>query len=163
MNLVYLQLGSNSGDRLLNFRKTLDLIEIKLGKVIRASGIYESEAWGMKNQPYFLNSVVLIETILTPFDLLDGIIKIEKKLKRVKNIKWGPRIIDIDILFFNSDVISQPDLEIPHPFISQRRFVLLPLCEIAPQYVHPVLKKKVNELLTQCEDETKVWTFHSNG
>ena len=156
MNQAYLSLGSNEGDRALWMQKAMTLIAAKCGKVTTRSSVYETAAWGITTQPDFLNLVLTLETKLSPETLLGKILGIEQMLGRHRTIKWGPRTIDIDILFFNSDVINTSELIIPHPFLHERRFILTPLAEIAPLYVHPLLQKTILELLAECPDKLEV-------
>lgn len=144
---VYIGLGSNLGDRVGNLEKACRFLDCS-----EKSKICETEPFGVKNQPKFLNTVCAIETDLTPQDLLSHVKKIERKLGRRKRAKWGPREIDIDILFYGDEIIDEPDLKIPHPGIPERRFVLEPLFKIAPDFIHPVLKKTVRQMLAELRD-----------
>lgn len=135
------------------------LIENSVGTILQASKIYESAAWGKEDQPDFLNQVVKIQTALNPHALLEKLIWAETSLGRLRDIKWGERIIDIDILFYEKEIIDDNALTIPHPGIPQRKFTLLPLVEIAPELVHPELKKTMTELLEKCADKLDVWIF----
>lgn len=143
-----------------NRRETLSTaykyIDQQCGKVIKASSIYETAAWGKNDQPSFLNQALEIQTSLAPPELLKKILYIEKQIGRVREEKYGPRIIDIDILLFNDEIHNYPLLKIPHPELQNRRFVLVPLTEIAPTIVHPVLKKTIAELLAICPDKLEV-------
>ena len=156
MNRVYIQLGSNLGDREGYLKQSQIMLIDEIGLIIKKSRIYESSPWGVENQGSFLNQVLLLETDVKPFDLLDIILNIEKEMGRVRIEKWGERIIDIDILFYNDEIIETNNLCIPHPYISKRRFVLSPLDEIAKNYIHPILHKTINKLLLECLDEEKV-------
>ena len=156
MNRVYIQLGSNLGDREGYLKQSQTMLIDEIGLIIKKSSIYESSPWGVENQGSFLNQVLLLETDIKPFDLLDIILNIEKEMGRVRIEKWGERIIDIDILFYNNEIIETNSLCIPHPYISKRRFVLTPLQEIGENYIHPILQKTINELLIECLDEEKV-------
>src|ERR1044071_8642758 len=144
---MFLLLGSNLGDRLAN----LDEAKRQLGNIVATSSVYETAAWGNTNQGSFLNQVVQINAKLYPEDLLKKIQDIEIGMGRRRVEKWGPRIIDIDILFYKDLVINTPDLVIPHPEIQNRRFTLIPLLELT-NMVHPVLKKTISELLDECND-----------
>jgi 2-amino-4-hydroxy-6-hydroxymethyldihydropteridine diphosphokinase len=159
MNRVYIQLGSNLGDREGYLKQSQVMLIDKIGLIIKKSSIYESSPWGVENQGSFLNQVLLLETDVKPFDLLDRILNIEKEMGRVRIEKWGERIIDIDILFYNDEIIETNNLCIPHPYISKRRFVLSPLDEIAKNYIHPILQKTINKLLSECLDEEKVSVY----
>jgi 2-amino-4-hydroxy-6-hydroxymethyldihydropteridine diphosphokinase len=163
MNDAWLLLGSNEGNRMIWMKKAMDAISVNCGRVLKQSAIYETAAWGINEQPDFLNMVVQIETSKTPHDLLTALLGIEQSLGRKRDVKWGQRIIDIDILFFNQDIIKLPDLTIPHPFIPVRRFTLAPLAEIASDYVHPELNKTVGELLAVCPDTLELHEYTAAG
>lgn len=160
---IYLLLGSNLGDRETNLGMARSLIENSLGTIIQSSSIYESAAWGKEDQPDFLNQVIKIQTQINPHALLEKLAWAETSLGRLREVKWGERIIDIDILFYENEIIEEEKLTIPHPGIPIRRFTLLPLSEIAPDLIHPLLKKSIRELLDECEDPLKVWTFDSTN
>lgn len=149
---VFLLLGTNLGDRRKNLMDALWAIEARAGMIRRRSAIYETEAWGVTNQPSFYNQVVQIATFLKPLELLDQLLSIEDTMGRLRNKKWGERIIDIDILFFGSDVIRSEDLTVPHPELHNRRFTLVPLAEIADEFIHPALHQTIHELLKNCPD-----------
>src|SRR6188474_694467 len=144
MNSAYLLLGSNMGNSQEKLLTAIKNIEDKIGTVKRRSGIYKTAAWGNTNQPDFLNQVIITETKLIAIEILQEILAIEKKMGRIRTIKNAPRIIDIDILFFNNDIIRQKNLTIPHPEIQNRRFVLTPLNELSPNLLHPVLKQPIH-------------------
>ncbi len=152
-------LGSNMGDRKEYLQKALNLIEQEAGKITRRSKLYEAEAWGHTEQDPFLNQVVEIATELKPADLLKTILDIELQLGRERFDKWHQRIIDIDILFYEMEIINQKELNIPHPHISERRFTLLPMSEIAPDFLHPECNKTIKELLAECSDPLGVKFF----
>ncbi len=153
MNAVYLILGSNLGEKENLLEKATDLISTRAGIVKASSSIYETEPWGTVEPLSYLNQVIIIETELEPLSLLKVILKIEKELGRKRNgIRNQPRTIDIDIVFFNDEIIRLKDLVIPHERMQFRKFVLIPLAEIAPHFIHPVLKMSVNELLINCVD-----------
>jgi 2-amino-4-hydroxy-6-hydroxymethyldihydropteridine diphosphokinase len=153
---VFLLLGTNEGDRLINLHVVKDEIKKSVGLVVEESAIYQTAAWGKTDQPDFYNQVLLLQTTMSPEALLLHLQQIEKKLGRERKEKWGARIIDIDILYFGKTVLNTPDLLIPHPAIALRRFTLVPLVEIAPHFVHPVLKKTNLVLLEECEDVLEV-------
>lgn len=162
MNTAYLILGSNLGDRIKNLHKAAELISISAGKIKKESEIYVTAAWGNTSQPDFLNQALSIETHLTASELLDTLLLIEQELGRVRNAtKWAERTIDIDILFFNNDIINSVNLTVPHPFMQERMFVLVPLAEIAETFVHPQLKKNVKQLLSDCTDNLEIAKFSS--
>jgi len=156
MNKVYLLIGGNLGDRLVNMLNAIRLIEIQCGRIIKKSSIYETEAWGFTDQPLFYNQALLLETHLDAENLMQQFIEIELALGRKRDIPLGPRSIDIDIIYFNEDVIALPNITIPHPRMEKRNFVLAPLSEIAPQYIHPILKLSNAQLLEDCEDKSHV-------
>jgi 2-amino-4-hydroxy-6-hydroxymethyldihydropteridine diphosphokinase len=154
---VYLGVGSNLGNRQGNIKKAARLLgENGNIQVVRRSSFYETEPVGYKKQPDFLNCIFEIKTSLTPLVLLKVLKNIEKKLKRVKNIKWGPRLIDLDILLYGNKVIEKTNLTIPHPEMHKRRFILAPLAEIAPEIIHPLKKKTILELYKNLSDKHKV-------
>lgn len=152
MNKAYLLLGSNEGDRLLWLSKGVSLLKNR-STLLATSAIYSTAAWGVEDQPDFLNMAICIETTLTPQQLLEDILNIEKQLGRQRTVKWGQRILDIDILFYNDDIVDEPTLSIPHPFIQFRRFALVPMNDIAPDLLHPKLNKTITQLLIDCEDK----------
>jgi len=145
-NLVYISLGSNVGDRSANLRGTTERLG-EVGLVKAKSGFYETEPVELRDQPWFLNSVVALVTNLTPVELLKKVLAIEHEMGRIRTRDKGPRSIDIDILLFGDQLIEERGLKIPHPAMHQRRFVLEPLAEIAPEVVHPQLRKTARELL----------------
>jgi 2-amino-4-hydroxy-6-hydroxymethyldihydropteridine diphosphokinase len=149
INKSYLGLGSNMGDKKLHLANAIKIIKETIGDISRQSSIIETKAWGNTEQENFYNQVVLVNTSLSAIELLDGIAKIEKELGRKKTIHWGPRVIDIDILFYNDEVIDTKVLKVPHPYIQEREFVLQSLVEIAPTFKHPILKKTNMQLLEE--------------
>ena len=159
MNIVYIQLGSNIGDRMSFIEQSLDLIKKNIGEILDESKIYESSPWGVKNQSYFLNSIIKVSSILSAKECLKKSQEIEKIIGRIRKKKWGARQIDIDLLFFNNEIISTDNLIIPHPHITERKFVLVPLAEIDGNYIHPKLKKNIFALLIQCKDVEKVSVY----
>ena len=161
MNRVYLSLGSNEGNRLKWLTEALNKIKQDCGDIIKISNIYETKAWGLKEQPDFLNRAVLISTTLSPLDLLNAINKIETSLGRIRTQKWGPRTLDIDILFYNNEIINLPQLIVPHPYIQERLFTLQPLNDIAPDFMHPILCKTISELLAVCKDDLEIEIYKS--
>jgi len=153
---IYIGLGSNLGDRLANIRKAIELMEEEGIEIIDESSIYETEPVGYKEQGWFLNSVVKGRTELSSRRLWERLEKIEKSMGREREIKWGPRIIDLDILFYGNEILNGKQLQIPHPELYKRKFVLVPLAEVAPKLVHPVLKKTISELLRDLKDNSQV-------
>jgi 2-amino-4-hydroxy-6-hydroxymethyldihydropteridine diphosphokinase len=151
-----LLLGSNSGDRLHNIKKAINGIEDEIGPVTLKSSLYETSPWGFFEQPDFLNCVIITKTSLKPLQLLHTVKKIEIKLGRISAEKWQQRIIDIDILFYDSVVLTTKQLTIPHPLLHERKFTLIPLKEIMPDSVHPVFKKRIAELADNCKDRGMV-------
>ena len=156
MNEVYLQLGSNIGDRLDNLDQSIKIIIERIGNVLEKSSVYESTPWGVENQRNFLNQVIFVKSNFDPYTILDLVLQIEKDMGRIRIEKWGERIIDIDILFIDDLIIESENLCIPHEFIAKRKFVLQPMCEIAPGFIHPKLNKTISQLLEECIDEEKV-------
>jgi 2-amino-4-hydroxy-6-hydroxymethyldihydropteridine diphosphokinase len=157
MNSIYLILGSNIGNSLEILLSAVKSIEAEIGIVITKSNFYFTKAWGNTNQPDFINQAIHVETNLSPQELLEKILAIEKKAGRTRTeIKWEQRSLDIDILFFNDLIIDEPNLIIPHPFLQERNFVLTPLLEIAKDFIHPVLKKTIFQLSEECKDALEV-------
>lgn len=156
MRYVYLLCGSNMGNRQEYLNKAIGLINDRIGDVVKTSTLYESDAWGEEQQDDFLNQAVIVESSIQPEALLAELKKIEAMLGRAETYRWGPRTIDIDILFVGSLVYFTDHLQIPHASLEQRRFALMPLDEIAPDLVHPVSGFTVAELLERCEDTGSV-------
>lgn len=156
MNVAYLLIGGNMGDRKTILQNACAAINIACGGVIKKSSLYETAAWGSVHQPAFLNQALVIQTNNSAENLLTCLLGVEENLGRVRTEKYGPRTIDIDILFFNDVHIQLPHLQIPHPQIAARRFVLEPLAEIAPSLMHPVLQQTIRQLLKNCTDSLPV-------
>ncbi|PZR26998.1 MAG: 2-amino-4-hydroxy-6-hydroxymethyldihydropteridine diphosphokinase [Citrobacter freundii] len=156
MNKAYLLTGGNIGEREKHLRQAMELIGEHCGPVIRASSVYETAAWGKNDQPGFLNQALLVETGMTAAELMKTLLEIEKEIGRIRLERYGPRVIDIDILLFNHEIHDEPLIRIPHPQLQNRRFALTPLADIAGSYIHPVLHKKIAELLDECPDELEV-------
>ncbi len=145
---VFLGLGANLGDRSKNIEQAAAMLG-EHGTVIAVSKLHETEPWGITDQPLFLNAALHLQTSLEAYNLLKSIFEIERNLKRERRVKYGPRTIDIDILLYGDTVIDEPGLQVPHPGMHERLSVLLPLIDIAPEVVHPVLRKTVAELLAE--------------
>ncbi|OJW83688.1 MAG: 2-amino-4-hydroxy-6-hydroxymethyldihydropteridine diphosphokinase [Bacteroidetes bacterium 46-16] len=160
MHTIYLLLGSNESGRMAWLRNAIELLQQHCGEVTDRSAIYETAAWGLEDQPDFLNMALCLNTKLSPEELLQCTQSIEQQLGRQRTIKWGQRTLDIDILFYDKDIIDIPGLKVPHPYIQDRRFALVPLADIAPGFVHPQLHKTIAELLEICPDPLPV-TKHS--
>ena len=158
---VFLGLGSNQGDRAEQIRKATALVVQYIGKIAKKSPVYETEPWGNPGQEPFLNQVIMVNTVLDPRALLEAIARIEKEMGRQRKEKWGPRVIDLDILFYGKRIVRDKGLDIPHPELHKRAFVLVPLMEIAPDWEHPVLKKPVDELYMLCDDPSEVVMLES--
>ena len=156
---IFLLLGSNSGDRSRQLRMAIEFIVKEVGNSIAESKIYETAPWGKMDQPHFLNQAIEIESPLSPKDVLVKVQSIEQRLGRTRLEKWGERSIDIDIIYFGDTIIDTPDLVIPHLHIAERKFVLIPLVEISPEFIHPILKKSNTELLMDCQDTLEVKEF----
>lgn len=153
---TFLLLGSNQGQRAELLTRAVAEIHQRVGKVTGRSSVYETAAWGKEDQSPFLNQVVEIQTNLMPDQLLLITQTIEKSLGRVRETHWGPRLIDIDILFYGDHLVNLPNLTIPHPAIAARRFTLVPMHELDANWVHPVFKETIAELLDRCEDNLEV-------
>lgn len=156
MSIIYLGLGTNIGDKKFNLRQAFIEIELSIGTILESSSFYESEPWGFESENQFLNAVIVVDTNFTPLELLEQLKAIERKMGRIEKNKSGyaDRIIDIDILFFNNEVIHSPILTIPHKFLHKRDFVLFPLLEITPDFVHPLLESTIEELANRIENKT---------
>ncbi len=149
-HIVYLALGTNLGDRLANLHAAIEAMSPEI-KVIVESKVYETPPWGIENQPEFLNMAAKCETAFEPEPLLKRLKQLEVQLGREQSFRWGPRLIDIDILFYDDLLLESESLTIPHPRLHERAFVLMPLADIAPDFVHPVLKETIKELLTSVD------------
>ena len=157
MNHVYLMIGGNIGNRLDNLENARNSIHKRCGAIQKQSSIYETEAWGMKDQPAFYNQALCIETALSPEELMAMLLSIETSMGRERLIPLGPRTIDLDIIYYNQTIIEAQGLIIPHPRLAARNFVLAPLVEIAPDFVHPVLKKTNFQLYEASTDTSVVY------
>lgn len=156
IHTAYLLIGGNLGNRLGNLQLAAELIEKSCGSIAQRSSIYETAAWGLTEQPDFLNQVLVLHTGLVPATLMQQLLLIENSMGRERSVKMGPRIIDIDILLIDDLVMDTPLLQLPHPALPLRRFALLPLAEVAPDVIHPVEKKPICQLLKDCKDHLNV-------
>lgn len=160
MQTVYLGLGSNKGERISYIEKAIEEISgLPETKIFVRSGIYETEPWGNIEQEDYLNSVIGIQTQLNAEDLLKELKSIEKHIGRKENKKWSEREIDIDLLFYGNEIIDKDHMKVPHGQIENRRFVLVPMNEIAPGFMHPVFKKSISQLLEDTTDILKVFKY----
>lgn len=156
-NIAYIGIGSNLGDKIMHCNDAIKEVSKHRGNtILEVSSFCRTEPWGKEDQNWFVNSVIKIKTSLTAPQLLRFLQGVEAQLKRVREYRWSPRTIDLDILFFNDEVINRPELQIPHPLIQDRRFVLVPLNEICPQLIHPTLNESVRELLERTGDNKNV-------
>jgi len=157
MAVSYILLGSNLGNTLLNLQNAIHNLQQTEVQVLACSKVYQTKAWGNVNQDDFLNVVIKVNTDLNASELLTTLLAIELKMGRIRGEeKWMPRLIDLDILYFNDEIIDQQHLKIPHPYIADRRFTLIPLNDIAANYFHPQLKLSTQQLLLNCTDNSKV-------
>lgn len=154
MNGIYLLLGSNIGDRLDELRTACKLLQEKNINISGHSSVYETAPWGIHDQDWFLNTGISIETTKSPMELLQVCQDVEQAMGRKREVKWGPRVIDVDILYYKNEVIKSKELVIPHPGIPHRRFTLVLLNEMIPKEVHPMLNKNHSELLKACDDQS---------
>lgn len=156
MHQVYLLTGSNIGDRKKHLQHAIQQLNIVAGEVISTSSVYETAPWGVTDQDAYLNQAILLQTNLLPAELFSALKKIEENEGRTSQIKYAPRTLDIDILFYDDLILETEVLTIPHPRLHLRKFVLVPMNEIAAEFFHPILKKKIKMLLKNCEDELAV-------
>jgi len=160
MKIIFLGIGTNLGNRGKNLEQAVARIGQSIGRVLISSSIFQTEPWGFQSEKDFLNMAVKIETELAPHVLLEKIQAIESVMGRVRGPEhFSSRLIDIDILLYDDIIIDEENLKIPHALLQERRFVLVPLCEIAHTLIHPVLKKTIEELLEECEDKGMVIKF----
>ncbi|ULQ53703.1 2-amino-4-hydroxy-6-hydroxymethyldihydropteridine diphosphokinase [Flavihumibacter fluvii] len=156
MHTAYLLIGGNLGNRLEYLQQAVSLINRQAGKATAISSVYETSAWGKTDQPPFLNQVMSIHTKLSAAELMTNLLSIEQQIGRQRADRYGPRIIDLDILFFDAEIHQSPHITIPHPEIAKRRFALVPMAELAPELVHPILLKSIAKLLEECKDPLAV-------
>jgi 2-amino-4-hydroxy-6-hydroxymethyldihydropteridine diphosphokinase len=152
VHIVFIALGSNLGDRHENLQVAIESMQPEIHP-LDCSSVYETPPWGYLDQPKFLNQVIKAETQLSPSDLLDYLQVIESQIGRKETIRYGPRVIDLDLLFYDDEVIESPLLTIPHPRMENRAFVLLPIADLAPEFIHPVLKVRIADLLARVDQE----------
>lgn len=155
-NQVFISLGTNLGNRIENLKMAIHAIESNLGVIVSQSSVYKTKPWGKQNQPDFLNQVIAINSDKIPQECLTVLTSIEKQMGRKREEKWGARIIDLDLLYKDDEMIHTEQLTLPHPGIPNRRFVLIPLVEIAPDFIHPQLQKNHLQLLRECTDTLEV-------
>lgn len=146
-------MGGNLGNTIEIFQNSIDFLTKKVGKITQLSSLYQTAAWGPIPQNDFINQVIEVETYLSAQELMDALLEIELQMGRIRNERWGPRTLDLDIIFFDDQIISTENLEIPHPRMTERKFVLVPMTEINPSFVHPKIQKTMEQLLLECEDE----------
>jgi 2-amino-4-hydroxy-6-hydroxymethyldihydropteridine diphosphokinase len=156
MNQAFILLGTNLGDKRANLQQAILSISANLISIVSNSDIYETAAWGNTNQDNFYNQVIEVKTELSANDLLQKLLQIETQMGRVRNQKWEARIMDLDILYFNHEIIDTENLKVPHPYLHVRRFTLAPLVQIAHEFLHPVFNKSNTELLENCSDNSEV-------
>lgn len=163
MEQIFLGLGTNVAPKEAYLSEVKTAIEEEVGPIVRASSLYETAAWGKTDQSDFMNQVIEIRSQLPAIVLLDTVLAIEKKMGRVRVEKWAERIIDIDLLFYGQEMIQEARLVVPHPFISVRNFVLAPMVEIAPDFIHPVAQQSIATLYKQCPDQLTVRKIESGN
>jgi len=156
MSVAYIGIGSNLGDREFNCKQAIGFLRQKGTTVRKESSLYETKPWGVRDQPLFLNMAIEIETDLKPFELLRTLKDIEKEMGREGTFLWGPRIIDLDILLYDNNIVDEKGLRIPHPHMQDREFVLRPLCEIAGYVIHPILLSSIEELLQRLKSTENI-------
>jgi 2-amino-4-hydroxy-6-hydroxymethyldihydropteridine diphosphokinase len=153
---IFLLLGTNLGDRAGHLAAARAVLAARAGHLVNTSALYETAAWGRTDQPGFLNQALALSSSLNAHALLEVMLDIEQSLGRERREHWGPRVIDIDLLLYSDQIIDTPTLQVPHPRMPLRRFALMPLAEIAGDVIHPVLHKKISELLAECPDQLAV-------
>lgn len=151
--ITYLSLGGNLGNTIEIFQNSMEILTKKVGKITQISSLYQTAAWGPIPQNDFINQVIEVETKLSAPKLMDILLEIELQQGRVRQERWGPRTLDLDIIFFGEQLISTENLEIPHPRMEDRKFVLIPMVEINPNLIHPISRKSIRQILLECKDE----------
>jgi 2-amino-4-hydroxy-6-hydroxymethyldihydropteridine diphosphokinase len=151
--ITYLSLGGNLGNTIEIFQNSREILTKKVGKITQISSLYQTAAWGPIPQNDFINQVIEVETKLSAPELMDILLEIELQQGRVRQERWGPRTLDLDIIFFGEQLISTESLEIPHPRMEDRKFVLIPMVEINPNLIHPISRKSIRQILLECKDE----------
>ncbi len=159
---ICIQLGSNIGDRAQHLKDATSALSSHFS-LIESSPVYETEAWGLKDQQAFYNQLLIFESTESPYAIHQRCISIEEQMGRQRDLRWGPRIIDLDIIFYSNKIIFSPKLQIPHLRMQDRRFVLKPLVDIAKSWIHPVLGKSAEQLLQDCNDNSEVKLIPLNG
>ena len=159
-NHLILHTGTNLGDREDNLLRANDLIEQRIGKISHYSSLYETEPWGVKDQPAFINQAIQLTTEFSPEEVLKACNEIEEEMGRIRIEKWERRLIDIDIIFYDKQVIQTDRLQIPHKHIQDRNFVLIPLMEIIPDFIHPVFEETIEELYEKSTDTLEVFLLN---
>ena len=164
MHLAFIQVGTNSGDRHALLTKAKEWLDDAHITILESSSIYETAAWGPIIQPDFLNQLLRVNTSFTPDALMDNLLAIEEQMGRIRAEKMGPRIIDLDIIFYDNVVLHSEKVIIPHPLLQERKFILQPMAELNPAWIHPVLKKPIVQLLAECKDPlpVKKWIPQQN-
>lgn len=159
LHVVYVLSGSNLGDRVSQLEHARSEVERRIGRMTGSSALYETAAWGKTDQPAFLNQVIRLETRLSAADVLEQLLSVEHALGRERRERWAPRTVDLDLLFFDTEVLALDGLEVPHPRLHLRRFTLEPMVELAPDFVHPVFRLSMKELLDRVDDPLSVRIF----
>jgi len=162
LETAYLLIGGNLGDRVANLGRARELVARHCGRLTRSSPVYETSAWGMEDQPDFLNQVLEVDTSLPPRRLLAAILDVEARMGRIRETRYGPRTIDIDILLYGDRTVDEADLRIPHPRLADRRFALVPLADLAADLTHPCTGQRIRAMLESCADRLPV-RRHSPG
>lgn len=158
---IYLHTGSNIGNRIANLQIANAYLKQHIGTIKKASQYYHTAAWGVTDQPSFINQALELSTNLSPFEILENIQQIEASMGRIRHEKWGERLIDIDLLFYEKVIIQEENLQVPHPFLQERKFVLVPLQEIAADWIHPIFNRSIQDLFEKTTDDLSVVPFAS--